>query len=104
MGVEIALPIKVQVYNMGDLYMAQNGCVKRTRHIDSRHHFLYDYVENGIIMMEFVPTEDNVEDPFTKNNGGVIYTRHTGKFMYFYGLCEVSNFMYHYDVQEVSEI
>ena len=36
----IIAPIEVKVENMGALFLAQNGCGKRTRHIDTRHHFV----------------------------------------------------------------
>ena len=82
MGMKIYLPITINVYNMGSIYMSQNGCGKRTIHINSRHHFIYDYVENLVVMIKFVSTEDNMEDPFTKNNWNVLYRKHTDEFMY----------------------
>ena len=62
----ISLPIEIKVDNMGALYLAQNGCGKRTRYIDSRHHFVYDYVENGEVKVVFIPTLENASYPFTK--------------------------------------
>ena len=82
MGMNIIAPIEVKVDNMGALFLAQNGCGKRTRHIDTRHHFVYDYVENDQIKVVFVQTLENKSDPFTKNTNGDIYKRHTGCFMY----------------------
>lgn len=38
----------------------------RTKHIDIRHHFIRECVETGTITLEYVPTEDNVADFFTK--------------------------------------
>ena len=57
---------------MGALFLAQNGCGKITRHIYSRHHFVYDYVDNNEIKVVFVPTLENKSDPFTKNTIGEI--------------------------------
>ena len=38
----------------------------RTKHIDIRHHFLRDYVQNGDISLEFVDTNNQLADIFTK--------------------------------------
>ena len=38
----------------------------RTKHIDIRHHFLRDYVQNGDILLEFVDTNNQLADIFTK--------------------------------------
>ena len=38
----------------------------RTKHIDIRHHFLRDSVEKGIVSLEFVNTENQLADIFTK--------------------------------------
>ena len=38
----------------------------RTKHIDIRHHFLRDYVQCGDILFEFVDTNNQLADIFTK--------------------------------------
>ncbi|XP_075515565.1 uncharacterized protein LOC142550212 [Primulina tabacum] len=38
----------------------------RTKHIDIRHHFIRDLVDKGTIRMEFVRTENQLADIFTK--------------------------------------
>ena len=38
----------------------------RTKHIDRRHYFIRELVEDGKIVVPFVPTADNVADFFTK--------------------------------------
>ena len=38
----------------------------RTKHIDIRHHFLRDPVQNGDIALEFVDTNNQLADIFTK--------------------------------------
>ena len=37
-----------------------------TKHIEIRHHFIRDHVQNGDICLEFVKTEDQLADIFTK--------------------------------------
>lgn len=38
----------------------------RTKHIDIRHHFIRDLVEDGVVALEFIPTQDQKADIFTK--------------------------------------
>jgi hypothetical protein len=38
----------------------------RSKHIDIRHHFVCDAINNGKIRMVYVPTQDNLADAFTK--------------------------------------
>ena len=38
----------------------------RTKHIDIRHHFLRDHVEKSNLCLEFVRTDDQLADLFTK--------------------------------------
>ena len=38
----------------------------RTKYIDIRHHFLRDHIQNGDISLEFVDTNNQLADIFTK--------------------------------------
>src|SRR5882757_2639631 len=38
----------------------------RTKHIDIRYHFIREAVEDGSINMQYIPTNDNIADIFTK--------------------------------------
>lgn len=38
----------------------------RTKHIDRRHYFIRELVEDGKIVVPFVPTDENLADFFTK--------------------------------------
>ena len=38
----------------------------RTKHVEIRHHFIRDHVENEDIILEYVPTENQLADIFTK--------------------------------------
>jgi hypothetical protein len=40
---------------------------KKMRHIERRHHFLRDHVENGDIEMKYIDTERQLTDIFTKS-------------------------------------
>ena len=66
-GVKVPLPIVVKVDNMGAIYMSENDGLKKSRHIDIRYHFIREYVDQGIVKIVFVKSEDNKADTFTKN-------------------------------------
>jgi len=38
----------------------------RAKHIDIKHHFIREQVNNGIVKLEYCPTEEMVADIFTK--------------------------------------
>ena len=42
----------------------------RTKHIEIRHHFIRNHVQNENIVLEFVPTKDQLADIFTKPLNG----------------------------------
>ena len=37
--------------------------------MDTRYHFIREYVEDGVVLVVFVASEENKADPFTKNLG-----------------------------------
>jgi hypothetical protein len=68
LGIPIEYPIIVNVDNIGAVYLAKNATTgNRTKHIDTRYHFVREYVEDGIIKVKFVRSEENHADLFTKN-------------------------------------
>ena len=49
------------------IVMTQNHVFySRTKHIDIRHHFIRENVEKGLVCIEFVPTDQQLADRFTK--------------------------------------
>lgn len=82
MGVNVKLPIRVRVDNEGDILLTRNcSAGKISKHIDVKYHFVRQYEEEGIIMVEFIRTLDNVEDIFTKNTSGEKFYENVNKFM-----------------------
>lgn len=60
-------PIKIYEDNQGCLALAQTERVNpRTKHIDVKHHFLRDLQEQGLIELNYCPTEDMTADILTK--------------------------------------
>ena len=68
LNLELSLPIKVKVDNTGCMDIAKNRMSsKNSKHIDIHHHFIRDLIADGIIELEFVASDDNLADSFTKH-------------------------------------
>jgi hypothetical protein len=81
-GIEVNLLITVKTDNVGAMFMAQNASSGiRTRHIDTRYHYVRENLEEGIINIEFVKSIENDSDIFTKNVSQEIYDKHMTKFL-----------------------
>ena len=82
LGIKVQLLIVVHVNNIGTIYLADNATLSnRTKHIDTRYHYTRDYVEDGIIKVKFVKSENNDADAFTKNTKSEDFMKHTAKYM-----------------------
>jgi acyl-coenzyme A thioesterase PaaI-like protein len=74
----------VYVDNIGAIHLANNASSgTRTKHIDTRIHFVRDLTDGDekLIKLEFVRSENNQSDTFTKNTGKEIFWKHTSKYM-----------------------
>ena len=50
LGIAVKLPIVVRVDNVGAIFMAENVSTSvRTRHVDTRYHFVREMIEDGFI-------------------------------------------------------
>jgi len=65
--VEIDLPIIINCDNEGAIFLSRNQESRKTKYLDTRIHFVRDFVEDGIIMVKFVRSDENLADPYTKN-------------------------------------
>ena len=82
MGISVRTPITVHVDNMGAVFLANNtNSSARTRHIDTRLHFVSELQEDKLIEVVFVKTDENWSDPMTKNVNGEIHDRCRGKYV-----------------------
>ena len=78
--VEDQLPICVHVDNIGAIFLAENqNSSDRTKHVDTRYHFVRKYIRNETVMIEFVRSRDNDSDIFTT---GEIHQRHSEKLIW----------------------
>ena len=66
-------PIKVQVDNVGAIWLANNSSVsERTKQVDLSAHFVRDMIKDQVIEINFVKSAENDSDIMTKNQQGNI--------------------------------
>ena len=77
LNIEVQSPVTVRVDNMGAIFMTENNSSGgRTRHIDTRWHYVKDLVQGGVLEVIFVKSAENKSDGFTKNVSTEIYDDH----------------------------
>ena len=80
MNIEVELPNTVHVDNVGAIWLSNNRTTSnRTKHIDIRTCFVRENQEDGKIIINFVKSEDNEPDIFTKNTTNMIFNNHQKK-------------------------
>ena len=59
--------VPIRCDNMSTINISENPVQHSwTKHIEVRHHFIRDHVEKGDVFLEFVPTQTQLADIFTK--------------------------------------
>ena len=67
LGVEISGPIVIREDNKAcQMFADHAGNFSRTKHIDVRYHFVRERLARGDIRIDYVRTEEQVADIFTK--------------------------------------
>jgi hypothetical protein len=80
LGIKVQLPIEIRIDNVGAIYMTQGeASTTRTRHMDVRWFYVNDLQDEGIIVVKFVRSEDNVSDVATKNVTAAVMRNHINK-------------------------
>ena len=68
MDVKVPLSMKVRVANIGAIWLVNNsGVSERTKHVDTRAHFVRTYVINEVVTIKFVKSSENISDIMIKN-------------------------------------
>ena len=81
--VKVQLPICVHADNIRAIFLAENqNSSDRTKHVDTRYHFVRQYIRDGTVLIEFVCSCDNDSDIFTKNTTSEIHHRHSEKLIW----------------------
>ena len=82
LDIKLTLPMDINMDNKGAMFLAKNEqASQRTKHIDVKYHYIRQHVEEGIVKINLVKSEDNTSDVFTKNLGYKLYWEHVLKFM-----------------------
>ena len=59
--------ILINVDNQGAINLAKNPVNhQRSKHIDIKYHFIRSEIQNGNVKLQYVRTDNNVADIFTK--------------------------------------
>lgn len=83
MNIEIKKPITCYVDNVGAIFMAENAtATPKSKHMDIRTKFVAQYVHDKFMKIEFVKSEDNVADIFTKNVQSETLQKHEKEFLW----------------------
>ena len=82
LALEILLSITVLCDNIGAIYITNNPKNNgRTKHINVKYYFIREYVIDGTVQINFVRSEENLADPFTKNVSRDSYEKHSSKYL-----------------------
>ena len=69
----------IMIDNQGAMNLAKNPVQhQRSKHIDIKYHFIRSEIQKGQISLEYIPTEENVADVFTKPASRVKLERFRG--------------------------
>jgi hypothetical protein len=78
---EVKTPMTLYVDNKGVKDLINNWSVGgRMRHIDVKNLFLRELKEKEILRVQWIKSEDNCSDIFTKNLSGIVFNKHLKKF------------------------
>jgi hypothetical protein len=70
----------VRVDNVGATFLGNNFSVgQRTKHIDIRELFVREYIEDDILKLVFIRSENNDADIFTKTTTEELLNKHSIK-------------------------
>ena len=82
MGIKVKKPVRIRVDNIGAIFMANNVSTSpRTKHVDVRYRFVTEFIEDGLLKIQFVRTMENESDGFTKKLNGGLHDKHRSKFI-----------------------
>ena len=79
---KLEYPMIVEVDNQGAVFLVRNKCTsQRTKHIDTKYLFVWEYQEDGIVKIIFIKSEDIEADIMTKITSKLTFEHHVSKFM-----------------------
>ena len=82
LNIEFKKPINVYVDNIGAIFLTENrNSGEKTKHIDVKYHYIREQIDEGLIQVRFVKSQENLADLFTKNLKGETYKYHADKLL-----------------------
>ena len=80
-GFQVELPMVLEMDNKGAVDLANNWTVGgRTRHQSVRKAFLRELKEQGLLSINWILTDSNEADLYTKNLNGATFVKHCSVF------------------------
>ena len=67
LSVKPDLPIVIYCDNAGAIFLSNNQESRLSKNLDTKVHFIRNFVQDGVIKVVFVSGVRNYADPFTKN-------------------------------------
>ena len=64
------------VDNKGAIFMTKNSSIKKSNHIHKMYLFVKEYIENGIVDVEYIKSENNLADPLNKSINKDLFQKH----------------------------
>ena len=78
MHIDVELPVIVRVDNTRAIFIAENvTTTSRANRINTRSKFVREFVQDGVLKIVFVLSEENDSDIMTKNVSAVLYDCHS---------------------------
>jgi len=77
------MPLKVKNDNQSAIAICKNDVLhQRVRHIDIKHHFIRDKIDNKQLEVEWIPTTEQVADILTKPLKGGTFNKFRDQIVY----------------------
>jgi hypothetical protein len=77
LGLQVELPMILEIDNKGAKDLINNWSIGgRLRHVEVKQFFLRELKEQGLLKVNWLNSEDNTADIFTKNLGGPLFNKH----------------------------
>ena len=78
----VNLPMLVLIDNIGAIEMLDMKTGKcRTKHVDTRYHWIKQFVDDEIVDVKYIKSENNVADICTKNLQPKLFEKHSSKLL-----------------------
>ena len=81
----IKKPAEMQLDNSGAIFISKNSVNSNlTKHIEIRHHFIRDHIDNGTLRISHIDTADNISDFLTKPEVDALFIKNRDLLMQSY--------------------